>query len=87
MLGNTSFSPTLTKLNIIEAILPQGQEPQVLWEHSFGGRCVALEYALGLGYRQYVPRRLLIVFYHSCVGQLIGSASRYPVNLLLPTSS
>jgi hypothetical protein len=76
-----------TKLNAIEAILPQVQVPQDLWEHSFGWRCVALEYAPGLGYRQYVLCHLLVVIYHSCVGQLIDSASRYPVNLLPPPSS
>jgi hypothetical protein len=58
VLGNPSFSLTLIKLNVIEAILPQVQVPQDLWEHSFGGRCGALEYALGLGYRQYV----LVIF-------------------------
>lgn len=82
-----SLSLMPIKLNTIEVIFPQVQVPQDLWEHSFGGRCVALEYAPGLAYRQYVPRHLLVIIYHSRVGQLIGSASRYPVNLLPPPSS
>jgi hypothetical protein len=83
-----SLSPTPTKPHYsIKAILPRVQVPQDWWEHSFGGRCVALEYAPGLGYRLYVPCHLLVVFGHLCVTQLIGSASSHPVNLLLHPSS
>ena len=71
----------------IKAILPQAQALRDWWEHFFGGRCVALEYALGLGYRQYAPHHFLVVFDCSYVEQFIDSASGHSIGVFLPHSS
>ena len=61
--------------------------PQDWWEPCFGGRCVVLEYAPGLGYHQYVPSHSLSCSILHALGQVLPLVIPLTYFFLLPRRS